>query len=116
MIRVSPIASVVVRWYCLRMRRSWRSRCLAVVLAVWFAFLVAEPMVVMHNCPMHDGVLAMHQMGGMAIPDMAAINHASPVPGSHTPDHDPAHHQCTCVGDCAGAAAVGLPSQHAALL
>lgn len=106
------------------MRRSWWSRSFAAIFAVWFAFLVAEPLTVMHQCPMHDGVMAMQNVGDvgpMHHVDMhgsahhGSATHEHSVPGSHDPAHHTGH-QCTCIGDCAGVATVGLPVQRAAFI
>ncbi|GAC1479357.1 MAG: hypothetical protein NVS1B4_23870 [Gemmatimonadaceae bacterium] len=97
------------------MRRTWWSRALATVLATWFAFLVAEPFAVMHQCPMHDGAPASQATHGAhetARGDGHA--HGAPAPQRHSPHT--AHHQCTCVGDCGGAGTVGLASDGATLL
>ena len=109
---VSPVAL----YYYQNMSRSLWSRSISAVFALWFAFLVAEPFAVMHECPMQSGVLAMAQMS-MPGMDMATGARASQQAASRPPipSHDASHHPCTCVGDCAGAAAVGLPSEVAAL-
>ncbi len=58
---------------------------------------------------MHGAELA---MPGMGMPSMAnpAGTRAQSAQHAQMPSHDPAHRPCTCLGDCAGAQAVGLPS------
>jgi len=86
------------------MRRRWYTRIGSACLAVWFVLCVTEPVAAMHHCPMHDGVAGVmvmpngQMMAGMAQP-------------SHHPGQPPAPaHQCTCIGDCAGASFAGLPA------
>lgn len=85
------------------MRRRWYTRIGSAFLAIWFVLCASEPLAAMHRCPMHDGVMVMadgHAMHGAA--------HAQ-----HDTDSQPtapAHHDCTCLGDCAGAAFAGLPA------
>ena len=61
---------------------------------------------------MQGGVLAMAQvsMPGMDMPT-GARGSDQVASTTQIPTHDAAHHPCTCVGDCAGAAAIGLPSE-----
>lgn len=85
------------------MRRSWISRSLASVLALWLAVCLAEP-VQLHICVMHGG-LAMEQM---AAPGMHG--HPSPIQHlsthglaghfNHNPNSDNESQQCSCLGDC----------------
>ena len=85
-----------------RMRRRWYARIGSAFLALWFVLCVTEPVAAMHRCPMHDGVMAMpngHMMG-------AAVQ----MPQQPDQPSAPAHHDCTCIGDCAGAAFAGLPA------
>jgi len=92
------------------MRRRWYTRIGSAFLALWFVLCVTEPVAAMHRCPMHDGVA-----GVMAMPNGHMMGGAAHVP--HNPDEpsSPAHHDCTCVGDCAGAAFAGLPAASVAL-
>lgn len=85
------------------MRRRWYTRIGSAFLAIWFVLCVTEPLAAMHRCPMHDGVMVM--TNGHAMPDAARAQHD---PGSQP--SAPAHHDCTCLGDCASAAFTGLPS------
>jgi hypothetical protein len=59
---------------------------------------------------MHDGVA-----DPMAMPNGHMMGGAAHVP--HNPDQpsSPAHHDCTCIGDCVGAAFAGLPAASVAL-
>ena len=85
------------------MRRSWISRSLASVLALWLAICLAEP-VQLHICVMHGG-LAMEQMTS---PDLhghsSTVQHHS-THGfaehfNHNPNSDNESQQCSCLGDC----------------
>lgn len=91
------------------MRRRWYTRIASAFLALWFVLCVTEPVAAMHRCPMHDGVA-----GVMAMPNGQTMGAAAHVP--HGPDQpSPAHHDCTCIGDCAGASFAGLPAVSVAL-
>ncbi|HXE59459.1 MAG TPA: hypothetical protein VN607_02085 [Gemmatimonadaceae bacterium] len=88
------------------MRRRWSTRLGSAFLAIWFVLCVTEPVAAMHRCPMHDGVA-----GVMAMPNGQAMNGAAPLhQGTDSQPTAPAHHDCTCLGDCAGAAFAGLPA------
>jgi hypothetical protein len=85
------------------MRRSWLSRLLASVLALGLVVLATEPVLAMHRCPMHDGMMGMRM---------------TPTATTTAGDHAPApahHHECTCLGDCAGAVHAALPGSPVAL-
>jgi hypothetical protein len=79
------------------MYRPWWERTFAAVLALWFVCIVTEPLP-LHRCPMHDGVYG-------AVPTAAQPHHHHHMAGAHggAGQHDQAHHQCTCLGDCTGA-------------
>ena len=110
------MAAVVARYYNQIMRRALWSRSLSAVFALWFAFLVAEPFAAMHECPMQGGVLAISQMSMPRMEMPTGARGADQTPSKRqNPSHDAGHPPCTCVGDCAGAAAVGLPSEAASL-
>lgn len=100
------------------MRRSWLSRSLSAVLAVWLAFLVAEPLVGMHDCPMHDGVMAMERVGSMPQHGERGSAHAmsQAADKSQQSQDGQGRHQCTCVGDCTGSTAFALPSGRAGIV
>lgn len=88
------------------MRRRWYTRLGSAFLAIWFVLCVTEPVAAMHRCPMHDGVA-----GVMAMPNGQAMNGAAPMhQGTDSRPTAPMHHDCTCLGDCAGAAFTGLPA------
>lgn len=88
------------------MRRRWYTRFGSAFLAIWFVLCVTEPVAAMHRCPMHDGVAGVMVMtNGHA---MNGARHAQHDTDSHP--SAPAHHDCTCLGDCAGAAFAGLPA------
>ncbi len=92
------------------MRRRWYTRIASAFLALWFVLCVTEPVAAMHRCPMHDGVASV-----MAMPNGQMMGGAAHE--SHNPDQpsSPAHHDCTCIGDCTGAAFAGLPAVSVAL-
>jgi hypothetical protein len=91
------------------MRRTPWFRALATYLAVWFPLVVGEPGIV-QPCPMHGGVVTTastapspsHSHHGVGA---GQTGHADHAPAS-APTHD--HHACTCIGACAGSAAVAL--------
>ena len=87
------------------MRRRWYTRIGSALLAIWFVLCVSEPVAAMHRCPMHDGFA-----GVMVMPNGQTMSGAARLP--HSPDQQPgpAHHDCTCVGDCAGATFAGNPA------
>lgn len=87
------------------MRRRWYTRIGSALLAIWFVLCVSEPVAAMHRCPMHDGV-----PGLMVMPNGQTMAGAAQLP--HNPDQQPGptHHDCTCVGDCAGATFAGIPA------
>jgi hypothetical protein len=68
-------------------------RVLSACFAFWFAFALAEPVLAMHDCPVHDGVSS------------ASAHHAAHHSSSKT-----ASHKCSCLGECAGCALFALPS------
>jgi hypothetical protein len=91
-------------------RMSW-FRALATCLAVWFPLVTGEPGV-LQPCPMHGAVAAATN----SAPTSTHTHHASATGevghGTHAPAGAPApthnHHACTCIGACAGSAAVAL--------
>lgn len=85
------------------MRRRWYSRLGSAFLAIWFVLCVTEPLAAMHRCPMHDGLMVM--ANGQAMHGSAHAQH-----DTDSQPTAPAHHDCTCLGDCAGAAFAGLPA------
>ena len=69
-------------------------RVLAALSALWFAMLmVAGPM--LHQCAMHDGVVAGATSAG---PEHGHGGAHGPAPADDECEH------CTCLGDCASAA------------
>ena len=94
------------------MRRPWYTRLGSALLALWFVVCVTEPAAAMHRCPMHDGVT-----GVMVMTNGHAMHGAARAP-LHTDSHPsaPAHHDCTCLGDCAGAAFAVLPASSIAVV
>jgi len=87
------------------LRRLFGSFCM-----LWFAISVAKP-ALLHACPMHDVVTP------AATPTAPASHHqhgATAVDAS-APD-DAGHASCTCVGECAAAASLGMLAPGVALL
>jgi len=78
------------------MRRSPVSRILSACFALWFAFALAEPVLAMHDCPVHDGVVS----------GAAGAHHAH----HGSPGKTHAAHTCSCIGDCTGCSAVAIHS------
>jgi hypothetical protein len=74
------------------------ARACATLVALWFGFVAAEPVLGMHRCPMHDGTI-------VASPH--ASHHAASQKGA--PARDTATHHCTCL-DCAAPGAHALPA------
>ncbi|MGH7648321.1 MAG: hypothetical protein ACREND_09405 [Gemmatimonadaceae bacterium] len=94
------------------MRRRWYTRVGSAFLAIWFVLCVTEPVAAMHRCPMHDGVAdVMVMTNGHAMSGAAHVQHDTDSPPSA-----PAHHDCTCLGDCAAAAFAGLPASWIAVV
>jgi hypothetical protein len=83
------------------MHRSWWTRAVAAMLAAWFAIAVIEP-AALHVCPVHDGALGAHAVHHAAGHVDHASGHGAPAPSSSR--------QCTCLGDCVGAAGAALPA------
>ncbi|HEY7876790.1 MAG TPA: hypothetical protein VIC55_01115 [Gemmatimonadaceae bacterium] len=79
------------------MHRRWYTRFGALLLAMWFVCYGTEPLAALHNCPMHDGT-----MGTMAMDANGTATSYNVPHGAQR--HAPAHHTCTCMGDCSGAA------------
>jgi hypothetical protein len=80
------------------MRTSPLARILTACFGVWFAFAIAEPVLAMHECPVHDGIVSSAT---------GAVHHGA----HHTPPaqkHSQSAHQCNCLGECAGCAPVAL--------
>jgi len=92
------------------MRRPWYARIGSAFLALWFVLCVTEPIAAMHRCPMHDGVA-----GVMAMPNGHMMGGAAQTPRNPDQPSAPAHHDCTCIGDCAGAAFAAVPDVSIAL-
>src|SRR4029079_1541964 len=90
------------------MRRTPWFRALATCLAVWFPLVVGEPGV-LRPCAMHGSAV-----GATAVPASGHSHHAAASAesghGGHAPASAPTHqhHACTCIGACAGSAAVAL--------
>ncbi len=101
------------------MRRSWISRSLASVLALWLAICLAEP-VQLHICVMHGG-LAMEQMAAPGMHgDSSTVRHHSThgFAGhfNHNPNSDNESRQCSCLGDCnSGRAPIGIAAADVSL-
>jgi len=82
---------------------------LATCLAVWFPLVVGEPGV-LQSCPMHGGAVATTTSTAPAAHSHHAAASAEVSHGSHAPASAPSHghHACSCIGACAGSAAVAL--------
>jgi len=78
------------------MRKSPISRIFSACFALWFVFALAEPVLAMHDCPVHDGVAS----------GAAVAHHA----GHGAPHKQHSAHNCSCIGDCAGCTAPALHS------
>lgn len=95
--------------------RSWPTRLLAALLALWLAVYTAEP-AALHACPVHSGDAhaTMAHAGAMhgAMGRGAMTTHdAAPASGHrHAPDR-----HCTCPDHCCAAGACGLPSARVGL-
>jgi len=93
-------------------RRSWISRSLASVLALWLAICLAEP-VQLHICVMHGG-LAMQQMAAAGTHGHSSTVQHHSTHGfaghfNHNPSGDNESQQCSCLGDCnSGRAPIGI--------
>lgn len=103
------------------MRRHWMHRVFSIALMAWFIALVAEP-VVLHPCPMHDGILlaqsgaAAHGMGDMSMSTARAGVMAHALGHERMPQRHPAgHHHCTCMGNCTATTTAALPATHITL-
>ena len=80
------------------MRTSPLARLLTACFGVWFAFAIAEPVLAMHECPVHDGIASSAPV---------AVHHgAHQAPASQK--HPQPVHQCSCLGECAGCTPVVL--------
>ncbi len=94
------------------MRRSWISRSLASVLALWLAICLAEP-VQLHICVMHGG-LAMEQMAAPGTHGHSSTvrhhsTHSFAGHFNHNPKSGNESQQCSCLGDCnSGRAPIGI--------
>lgn len=78
-------------------------RVFAVLIAAAFVLFSTEPGAAFHHCPMHDGVLAEQMPGAPAVatpPHGPGAAHGA-MPHMPGMPHGPAHHGCTCLGDCA---------------
>jgi hypothetical protein len=87
------------------MHRSFATRFLAALMAVWFTINMVEP-AWLHACPVHDGLVvtatASHHTGGES--------HGSHHAASHEDANAPGEsHQCSCLGACTAAAIVAAP-------
>ena len=99
------------------MKRPWWSRALALFVGAWFVAVSAAPDLT-HACPMHGSHAAVAALGSSAhaghtgaIPAASAAHHSAPSSES-TPQRGT---QCTCLGQCCGAAPVAVVSASIAL-
>lgn len=81
------------------MRRRPFTRVFASVFALWFAVALVEP-ALLHACPVHDTAASPTQAAAHAHAGHEAAPSSQPSAGEH----------CLCLGDCAHATALGLPS------
>jgi len=100
-------------------RRTFISRSLASVLALWLAVCLAEP-VQLHTCAMHGG-LAIQQTTDPTHDHYAAAEHLETTAGAghshHDQSSDSQSRQCSCLGDCsAGRSPVGIAVAGVSLL
>jgi len=82
------------------MRTSPLGRFLTACFGVWFAFAIAEPVLSMHECPVHDGILS----------SASGVAHHGAHHTSQSQKHSQAAHQCNCLGECAGCTAAAVPA------
>ena len=100
-------------------QRSFTQRAFTALFGIWFGLLVAQP-IPLRACPMHDGPLpqvaaveaapltvAADSSHSHDVALHATLSHAQP---SHDAPAEHGHHQCQCLGCCAGASALALPS------
>lgn len=99
-----PLAPAAPSGDITAMRRRWYIRIGSAFLALWFVLCVSEPVAAMHHCPMHDGVA-----GLMVMPNGQIMGGAAQMPHHSDRPTAPAQHNCTCIGDCAGAAFADVP-------
>jgi len=91
------------------MRRTSWFRSVAAVLALWFPLVVGEPSL-LQPCPTHGAVVGAMQHHGS--PASAHSGHGA----THHNDQAPTqHHQCTCLGCCAGSPSVAIATLSVAL-
>ena len=94
------------------MKRPWWSRTLALFVGVWFVAVSAAPDVA-HACPMHGSHATAAAVGSAhSGHGSATAAHHSSTDSPSTPQHGT---QCTCLGQCCGAAPVAVVSARIAL-
>src|SRR3569832_692515 len=87
------------------MRRTTWGRLLAAVMAVWLSLSLSEP-AFLHACPVRS---ASHAPGGANAGLHAAMAHGASHAATDAPSPGGTSHAgCTCLGDCCGAAPLGL--------
>ena len=102
------------------MRRSWISRSLASVFALWLAVCLAEP-VQLHTCTMHDGLAIVQNAAISTHGHSSAAEHsAAPTEAEHfhqDQSSDGESRQCSCFGDCiVGSSPIGITAAGISLL
>ena len=100
-------------------QRSFTHRAFTALFGIWFSLLVAEP-IPLRACPMHDGPLpqvAAEEAAPLTVAADSSHDHGVALHATHshvqTSPDGPAehgHHLCQCLGCCAGASALALPS------
>ena len=93
--------------------RSWPTRLLAALLALWLAVYTAEP-AALHACPVHSaghGAMGHAGMHGDMDRGATGAHDAAPASGDR---RAPSRH-CTCPDHCCAAGACGLPSARVAI-
>jgi hypothetical protein len=96
------------------MSRSPARRAAAALFALLFLLVVGEPLA-LHACPMHDGVAASAAADASHASNAdhdAHASHGGMAPASQPDGGDDAH-QCQCLGDCAAATGLALPTAQA---